>query len=66
MAGFRNRSLWMETKQKRVMEIKPIVVHESKTHMEITNGNALCIWTYLVHDDERKRHLHWGAATTHI
>lgn len=33
----------METKQKRVMEIKPIVVHESKTHMEITNGNALCI-----------------------
>lgn len=33
----------METKQKRVMEIKPIVVHESKAHMEITNGNVLCI-----------------------
>ena len=43
MAGFRNWSLWMETKQKRVMEIKPIVVHESKTHMEIINGNALYI-----------------------
>lgn len=66
MAGFRNRSLWMETKQKRVMEIKPIVVHESKTHMEIINGNALCIWTFLVHDDEKKRDLHRGAATTHI
>lgn len=56
----------METKQKRVMEIKPIVVHESKTHMEIINGNALSIWTFLVHDDEKKRDPHRGAATTHI
>lgn len=66
MAGFRNRSLWMETKQKRAMEINSIVVHESKTHMEIINGNALCIWTFLVHDDEKKRDPHRGAATTHI